>query len=245
MNYIDHVYKNGYSVLPNLKKLDNEPIFLNNKTFNYLEEKKKAIQNQKCFFEHDINEEIYQVVCDFINSQTNLKLNKFEEIAMNIQEDIAIHRIKQNKDWLAACHICFPSGWLPEEKIGKDFKDIHSVIPGMNLSNSSSLARSMVFNGPFVRFVWSVVYERKINSHPSIKLNRFDINNPKIWIKIERQITYGFKQIESALFVIRQEIIEPEDIDYKSLYKSCRDMSDNQKKYKGITTDLLDWLKTF
>jgi hypothetical protein len=242
--YIDHIYKNGYSVLPNLKKLGKEPVFLNTDTFDYLEEKKKAIKNQKCFLEFNINQKTYDVVCDFISSQTNSNKSNFEEMAMLVQEDLVVHRIKENKDWMAACHICFPSGWLPEEKIGKCFQEIHSPIPGMNLNNSFNLARSMIYNGPFVRFVWSIVYERKVNSHPSLPYKNFDPSNPRIWIKVERQITYGFEEIESALFVIRQEIIEPEEIDYKSLYKSCSEMSPEHKKYKNISQELLDWLGT-
>ena len=243
MNSFDNVYKQDYSLLPNLKKLGDEPIFLKNNAFDYLEEKKKAISQYKCFFEHEINQNIYDIICDFISNQTKIKKSSFEEMAMQLQEDVAIHRIKEEKDWLAACHVCFPSGWSPEEKIGKNFLEIHSPIPYFNLSNSFSLAKSMVFNGPFVRYVWAIAFERQIAKHPSIKYPNFNIDNPKIWIKIEKQITYGFKKIQSALFVIRQEIIEPDNIDYKAFYKTISGMKKEQLEYKGINSDCFSYIK--
>jgi hypothetical protein len=241
MNLFD-VYKQEYSLLPNLKKLGNEPIFLKSDTFEYLEEKKKAIKKYQCFFEHKINKEIYEVICEFISNQTEVKKSTFEKMAMSLQEDIAVHRLEEGEDWMAACHVCFPSGWDPKDKIGKSFLEIHKPIPKFNLSNSYSLARSMVFNGPFVRYVWGISFERQIAKHPSIKYENFNINNPRIWIKIERQITYGFEDIKSALFVIRQEIIEPEDIDYKSFYNTISNMAKEHLEYKGINKDCFDYI---
>lgn len=236
------IYKKGYSVLPKLNKLGNEPIFIKNDTFDYKSEKQKAIKNQKCFFEHEMSNEIYDEVCNFIYKQTNNNLNTFEKMCLDLQEDLAIHRVENEKDWLSSCHICFPSGWLPEEKIGKSFKQIHQTIPEFNLKSSYNLAKSMVYSGPFVRYVWSPVYEKKINFHPLLSSKKFDIDDPFVYIKIERQITIGFPKLKCALFVIRQEM--QENIDYKSLYKSCCDMSEEQKNYKGISKEFLSWLNS-
>lgn len=241
-SYIDkEIYKRPYSLLPNLKKLENEPVFINSETFNYIEEKKEAIKKNKCFYEHEIDQKTYDVVCDFISSETKIQKDTFEKMALQLQEDIAIHKVTKTKDWLAACHICFPSGWKPEEKIGKSFDEIHEPIPGMNLKNSKSIARSMVYNGPFVRFVWGLCYAKKLSTHPSIPYPKFDPKNPKVFIKIERQVTYGFPEVECTLFVIRQEIIE-EEIDYKSLYKTCLGMTEDQRRYKSISKECMNWL---
>lgn len=243
--YIDHVYKNKYSLLPNLKKINDEPIFIFNDTFNYLEKKKKAVEKNQCFFEHDIDKKTYEVICEFMHYQTKIKKSNFEEMAMNLQEDIAIHKVSKEKDWLASCHICFPSGWYPEEKIGKSFDEIHKPIPGMNLKNSAGVVKSMVNNGPFVRFVWGICHERQLSQHPSIPSKEFDPKNPKVWVKVERQVTVGFKEIDASLFVIRQEVIEPEEIDYKSLYETCCGMTEEQRSYKRISNEFMLWLKGF
>lgn len=242
-SFIDReIYKKGYSLLPNLKKLGNEPVFMQCDTFEYLEEKKKTTNKQKCFFEHKIDQKTYDIICKFISLQAGIAFENFENMAMNLQEDIAIHKVTEEKDWLAACHICFPSGWRPEDKIGKSFDEIHEPIPGMNLKNSKAVVRSMVYSGPFVRFVWGLCYERKLSTHPDLSGSKFDPDDPKIWVKIERQVTYGFPDIKSTLFVIRQEILEREEIDYKSLYKTCLGMSAEQRKYKNIPDGCMDWL---
>lgn len=243
--YISHIYKNDYSLLPNLKKIGEEPVFIFNDTFDYSEEKKQAIQKNKCFFEHEINDETYEVICNFISSQAKINKSSFENMAMNLQEDVAIHKVSKEKDWLASCHICFPSGWYPEEKIGKSFDEIHKPIPGMNLKNSSAIVKSMVTNGPFVRFVWGICHERKLSKHPSIPPKEFDPKDPKVWVKVERQVTVGFKEVDATLFVIRQEIIEPEEIDYKSLYKTCSGMTQDQRSYKRISDQFMSWLGEF
>lgn len=244
-SFIDKdIYKREYSLLPNLKKLDKEPVFIISNTFDYLDQKKEAVKQTKCFYEHEIDQKTYEVICRFINKQANINIDSFEKMAMELQEDIAIHKVTNDKDWLAACHICFPSGWRPEEKIGKSFDEIHEPIPGMNLKNSKAIVKSMVNHGPFVRFVWGLCYERKLSTHPSIPYPKFDINNPKVLIKIERQVTYGFPEAECALFVIRQEIIEEKEIDYKSLYKTCCGMSTAQREYKNISNECMEWLST-
>lgn len=240
--YIDHVYIGGYSLLPNLKKIQKEPFFLKHDTFDYLEAKKKAVEKKQCFFEKNIDLKTYETICKFIKDQTGVEGSNFEEIALKIQEDIAIHKVTAREDWLAACHICFPSGWYPEEKIGKSFDQIHAPIPGMNLKNSKAVAKSMVHGGPFVRFVWGLCYERKLSTHPSFESAKFNKNDPRVWVKVERQVTCGFPEVESALFIIRQEIIEPEEINYKELYKTCCGMTIEQRKYKGISDDCLTWL---
>lgn len=243
--YIDeNIYKRPYSLLPNLKKLGEEPVFIKSNSFNYEQEKKEAVLKNKCFFEHEIDQKTYDVVCDFISKQAKIEKNNFEIMAMQIQEDVAIHKVTKTKDWLAACHICFPSGWRPEEKIGKSFDEIHQPIPGMNLKNSKSIARSMVYNGPFVRFVWGLCYAKKLSTHPSTPHPKFDPKNPLVFVKVERQVTYGFPETESTLFVIRQEIIENE-IDYKSLYKTCSGMTEEQRKYKSISDECMNWLSKY
>jgi hypothetical protein len=54
----------------------------------------------------------------------------------------------------------------------------------------------------------------------------------------------GFPEKKFCLFVLRQYLIEEKDIDKKSLIKTIENMSDEQKRYKGLleSKDLLDYL---
>lgn len=116
-----HVYKKGYTTLPDLKKINLDDVFEKNRSDS------PAIQREK--------------VCALKN------------------EDFLIHRIDDQKDYLSSVHVCFPSHWYPEDKIGKSFNEIHQPVP-MNLKNSDKLVRAMVNGGIFERFVWSIVYEK-------------------------------------------------------------------------------------
>ena len=63
-----HVYKNGYSTLPNLKKLQTNEVFEKNKSDSELIkiEKEEALKNQKHFFEHNNPQEFYEICEQFI-----------------------------------------------------------------------------------------------------------------------------------------------------------------------------------
>ena len=242
-------YKDGYSVLPRLMKLEDDPLFQKDENYDhFLAEKKKAVKHQQCFLEHDITNEIYGRISSFIIEKADWVCpSTFDNLAMQLQEDIAIHRIKDGRDWLAACHICFPSGWRPEDKIGRPLDEIHIPIPGMNLNGGLKLAETMVNHGPFYRYVWSPVFDsfskRRINYHPCQPTVEFDPRMPRLHLKVERQITYGFPDIGAALFVMRQDLLHPAKIDFPSLHHALSEMTDEEKAYKGVTDDLLLWMK--
>lgn len=238
-----HPYKSGYSVLPQLNKISKEEIFQVVNSNRHLEEKKLIESSRKVFFESNTSTEIYQSVCEFLIENYPLKIKgSFQEIAMQMQEDLIIHRLSDESDWFAAAHICFASGWNPEAKIGKPLMTIHSPIPNMNLNNSRKLVEAMVFNGPFERYVWSVVYEDKLDFHPDNLKKSFDSKNPIIFIKVERQVTYGFPEHKAALFILKQSLIPEIDIDKLALHKALIDMTPEQKIYKGITDELISYL---
>jgi len=246
-----HVYKNGYSVLPQLSRLGEKKIFqiTLQDQMQFLEAKREAVKVQTCFCEHEMNEDIYETICRFIVKKYPIRLNEphtFSSIAMQIQEDIAIMRLDDDREWLAAAHICFPSGWLPEEKIGRSFSEIHAPVPGMNLAMSRKMVETMIHNGPFERFVWSPVFEDRINFHPCTPKKKFDPDNPCIFVKIERQLSIGFPEHNASLFVIRQHLIRDE-IDKTALAESILSMTEDQKIYKGINEQcdqIVDWLSS-
>lgn len=226
----------SYSVLPQLHKLSGS-IFVKDENYDfYLELKKKAIQNQICFVEHNFN--LYDPIINFIQKQYPINLNSFEEISLNIQEDLVIHCLNPYADWFGAGHICFPSGWRPEEKIGKSFQEIHSPVPGIKVNRK--LVESLVNYGPFERYVWGVIFEETINGHPNYLRKEF---KDKFWIKIERQVVVGFPEHSIFLFVIRQHLFKEEEIDKKILFNSLSKMNDMEKEYKGINKDFLESLK--
>lgn len=237
------VYKGGYNTLPNLKKLTPDEVFeKNNSDSGELQiEKEEALANQNYFAEHNNDPRFYEVSSKWILDHYPIKLksSSYLDIAKETNEDFLIHRIQDGKDWLSSAHVCFASHWRPEDKIGKSFEEIHQPVP-MNLKNSNKLVGAMIHGGIFERFVWSIVYEKKYNFHPRLKHKIFDANNPKVLIKVERQVTVGFSEHNFCLFILRQYIIEEKDIDKKTLADVIEKMTIEQKKYKGLeNSDLL------
>ena len=235
-----HPYKKGYNVLPSLEKLEEEPFGRDVFYKHYIEEKRKALLTQKVFLLNNINNEIFSAFADFIQEHGPDWIDPpytLANVAMQVQEDIAIHRIEDGRDWLAATHICFPSGWRPEEKIGRPLDEIHEPIPGMNLSNGYRLAEAASQRGPFRRFVWTPIYEYKINFHPDLPKKPFDRKNPLVYVKVEKQITWPVPELGAFFFILRQHVIEP---DLQKLFKACDEMDEDQKAYKGVTQELID-----
>lgn len=224
-------YQNGYDVLPKLKKLDG-PIFDIDK-HRHIQEKQKACEKQEVYFRHTVCPEIEQTICDFISKQNNIH-GDFEELALQLREDIAVHTISNNRDWLCLAHVCFPSNWRPENYIGKSFYEIHQHVPLMRLENADKLVQAMINNGPFERSVWTVIFENTINGHPVYPKAEFDPENPAVFIRWEKQIIIGFPQINSALFTISQHIIEEKDIDKAKLKTVLKNMKVEHIKYKGL-----------
>lgn len=241
-----HPYKSGYSLLPQLKKVSQDNVFLpSSDKSRFLEQKKLSLQTQKCFLEHQMDDSVYDAACQFIVKNYPDKLDEpynFCNLAIQIQEDLAIHRISDDSDWLAATHICYPSGWSPEEKIGKNFNEIHEPIPGMNLSNSRKLIEASIYHGPYERFVWGLIYEDELNYHPSIQRKQFDPENPFFLLKVERQIMAGLPEQKAMLFVLRQFLIPESEVDKTALHKAITGMTPEQRAYKNIPDDFLVYL---
>lgn len=247
--HIRDVYKKGYSTLPNLNKIGEEDVFEKEASDSNLiqAEKKEALINQKVFFEYENEPKHYEICEEWIlsNYPRKLESSKFLDIAKETEEDFLIHRINGEKDYLSSAHVCFASHWKPEDKIGKSFEEIHQPVP-MNLKNSKKLVYAMIHSGIFERFVWSIVYENKYNFHPRFEHKKFDIKNPKIFLKVERQITVGFSKHDFCLFILRQYLVEEKDIEKNILAKVIESMSPEQKQYKGLSDsyDLLSYLKS-
>lgn len=243
-----HPYKEGYSLLPKLKRIDKEDVF--KPTFHdlwhYREQKKEAVKNQCVYVERHCSEEIKKEVTFFINDYYPHALAEphvLSVMAMQMQEDLIIHRMDDERDWMALGHVCFPSGWEPQYKVGRRLEEIHAPIPGMRLDNSRKLVEAMVTAGPFERFVWSVIFENRINGHPRKPKKKFNPDDPEVFVKVERQVTVPFPEVKAALFLLRQYILTEKELDKPALIKSLNEMTPEQRSYKGVDRHFDDLVK--
>lgn len=209
-----------------------------------MREKALALSSRGCYWESGCSERLFDVCLGWIRYwHPSRPVGSFEEVSRSIPEDLMIHRVESGRDWLAAAHVCFPSQWLPEEKIGRTWEQIHRPVP-MDLSSSSRIVRAMVHAGPFERFVWSVVYDDRYDFHPSLKASSFDPASPLVLVKVERQVTVPFPQAGCCLFILRQYLVR--DYDRELLARAIEGMDEKQRAYKGLLdpTSLLVYLRS-
>lgn len=190
-------------------------------------------------------------------------VDNLDAIAMQIQEDLAIIQCASgSQDFITALHLCFPNYWAAEEKIGKGFITTHASVPGMDKINqrASQLVDAMINKGPFVRFAWGLTTDNHLNHHPAVSIahsqqpgsgRQFDPKHPQLYLRVERQVIYGFPDLDVALFTIRTYFydvgeIKKTPIKRDALISALNSMSPEAQIYKGLTTSLpaiMHWLK--
>lgn len=197
-----------------------------------------------------------------LKSQIQIK-TAMDAFALQVQEDFALCRQTEDRDFLCALHVCAPSHWSPAQKIGQSFFQVHAPVPGIEKLNRSAnqMVQAMIQKGPFVRFVWSFVTDQRLNHHPEAapgwdqqewKGRHFQIDShPPFYLRIERQTTVGFPQHQFALFTIRISFWGGDEIRankdrQKNLLGAIHSMSAASRQYKGIEScfqELVDWLE--
>lgn len=238
-----------YSTLPNLRKITSQEVFVADAAdaVRLQAEKQEALRTQTIFCEHDNDPRFYDACAAWIREHypRPLAATNYLGIAREIEEYLLIHRIVGNRDWVSSAHVCFPSHWLPEEKVGKSFEEVHRSVP-MNLANSRKLAETAARSGIFERFVWSVVHDDRHNFHPRLPASTFDRRDPRVLVKVERQVTVAFPAHDFCLFILRQSLIPEHELDKPALARAIEAMNPEEKAYKGLVDcdHLLAYLRT-
>ena len=170
-----------------------------------------------------------------------------DALALQIPEDFAIVQLEENGDRNAYLNLCSPSHWAGESKIGRSFFETHLPIPGFERVNAaaSAIVDSMIKRGPYVRFVWGVESDDRLNHHPEPPPGE----DPIAWhgrqfengwfVRTERQVVWGLPNVNAALFVIRvgfvpSEIVLNSDGLLNSLVSAVKSMSSEVRAYKGV-----------
>ncbi|WP_375514383.1 DUF3445 domain-containing protein [uncultured Nostoc sp.] len=186
-----------------------------------------------------------------------------DALAAQVQEDLTvICRSADGSNWLSAVHLCYPNHWSAQEKIGKDFATIHAPVAGMEKINrrGDAIANTMITHKPMVRFAWGLSTDTRLNHHPEpppgVSVNQwqgrsFDLQHPKLYLRIERQVIWGLPEYEAALFIIRTyfrdcSVVKKDPMLRSKLYAAIQSMTPESLIYKGLVeskTSILEWLE--
>ncbi|MEE2659472.1 MAG: heme-dependent oxidative N-demethylase subunit alpha family protein [Candidatus Latescibacterota bacterium] len=188
----------------------------------------------------------------------------FDALCSQVQEDICIViRHDDSSNEVAAIHLCAANHWAAQEKIGTDFATVHLPVPGIGPVNDRArqLVDAMVDRGPYVRFVWGITSDTRLNHHPDPAPGadpvtwhgrKFDPVERQLFIRIERQVLWGLPQVQAAIFAIRPsfrdgEIVRADPLLNAALVSALEGMSEAEAQYKGVAetrSDIIVWLRS-
>jgi len=183
-----------------------------------------------------------------------------DALAMQVQEDLSVVCRVGEKDWVCAIHLSCPHTWTAESKIGMDFVTMHAHVPGMNRIRRAGMVNVMVEAQGLARFVWSLSTDRRLNHHPEVPAGvdaaaweekHFDPANPRLFLRVEREVLWGFQERDAALFALRTSFRDCEEVRRdpalcEPLCASIESMSPELLAFKGLADsrdDILAWLK--
>ena len=176
-------------------------------------------------------------------------LSLFDALCSQVQEDLAICRLQDDRDWLAAIHLSCANHWGPSEKIGRPFSSVHGIVPGLEKLNQNyfKMLVTAVNKGPYTRFAWGISTDCRLIHHPVPPTGvdpvywqgrRVEHDSSHIYLRVEKQNIIGFAELNAFLFTIRtyfydiDELSKPEK---QALFTAVEGMSTESLEYKGLT----------
>lgn len=90
------------------------------------------------------------------NDANTLPFAPLDWVGRQVQEDLLI---VDEQSYLVAGHLCFPSGWSLEEKMGKSFLEMHTPLPNAMdsmLTKAEQLMRRILTGKPLQRSNWGL-----------------------------------------------------------------------------------------
>lgn len=159
-----------------------------------------------------------------------------KELALEFEEDIAILK----KGVLQAICFCFPSGFIPSQKVGMNFFDMHlPVADGERLRSASEKVTSLISKegSMFRRFVWTVTALPGLSQHPSL-VRPIPTGIKDLYFRTETQTTVGLTD-EVCLFFVKVdmhplELIWADAEKRDTLLGSINSMSEDTLTYKNL-----------
>lgn len=159
--------------------------------------------------------------------------------AMNFVEDVAI----MHRGVLEAICFCYPSSWIPSERVGMSLTEIHGpVADGDQLRKMSQrIAETMATQGSFRRYVWTISTTGELSNHPKISKPGVSdsMSVDDLYFRMETQTTMPMGDGESSLFFVNVETCSLSEFwadteKRQQIVASINSMSDAILEYKNL-----------
>lgn len=163
-------------------------------------------------------------------------IERIEELALHVEEDIAV--LINGK--LSAICFCFPSGFVPAEKIGQNFYALHvPVADGQTLRASSDKVTQVISRegAMFRRFVWTISSLGGLSQHPA-HARPIPSSIEDLYFRTETQTTIGLGE-EVCLFFVKVDMhplaqIWLDETKRETITASINSMTDDTLSYKNL-----------
>jgi hypothetical protein len=157
-------------------------------------------------------------------------------IALHLEEDIAII----HKGKLVSICFCFPSGFIPAEKLGQSFFGLHlPVADGENLRASSEKVAAIISKegASFRRHVWTVTPLPGLSQHPAYQRPEA-AGIDDLYFRTETQTTVGIED-DCCLFFVKVDmhplgLLWEDGAKRKLLLDSINSMTELTLGYKNL-----------
>ncbi|MBD2037797.1 DUF3445 domain-containing protein [Leptolyngbya sp. FACHB-321] len=188
-------------------------------------------------------------------------VSTLDALASQLQDDITVVSRSNDDHWISAIHLCYPNHWSAEAKIGREFATVHAPVAGMTAMNQrgKAIVQTMITRKPSVRFAWGLSTDTRLNHHPvppagvaidTWQGRAFNPQQPQLYLRIERQVVWGFPDCDAALFTIRTyfrdcHAIKQDPRLNASLVSALQSMPSNSLVYKGLDVSreaIVAWL---
>ena len=170
----------------------------------------------------------------------------FDALCCQVPEDVAVVALLDGEaDANVALHVCAPSSWTPEAKIGASFVTTHAPVPHFEKTARAAgpLLRTILNGRPVVRFNWGVERTNRLNLHPEPPPNgaaQDAAATSPVYLRLERQTLWGLPGVNALLFAIRVYLrpatgLTPDE--RTLLLRAMRTLPPATRAYKDMTDD--------
>jgi hypothetical protein len=179
-----------------------------------------------------------------------------ESAALQVQEDLIV-LVRSDKAWrFGAGVVCFPSHWVPSEKLGLPMTDVHEPVPHYNEELAQRVDRFLdhLASG---RSAWRRNWV--IHASPELHVPRppvvvGSVQPRDLWLRSERQVLWALPATGGILFTIRTQqfplralIMRPDVA--SSMASSLRSAPNSLRAYRSQVAfnldDVIDLLETW
>ena len=172
----------------------------------------------KCFLTG--NELRFDAEYRLLDQKTDLSIpyvDAFDAVAMQVPEDLILHSADATGDFSSIVHLFHPNGWSAESSIGRSFSVLHQGVPRINkvIPNTTQMVQSLIKAPQILERIAAISFRTDtiLNRHPELpdaqRHQPFDrVENPKLFLRLERQTVTGFPSISSFLFTIKTYFID-------------------------------------